>query len=84
VGRLEALVEENSGRVSTGVEGLPAKEQRVTEFGGLRERVEVLEQDNRRISDANDVVKRGVWPAVAGGSGNAQQDLTNPERDLRS
>jgi chromosome segregation ATPase len=48
----------------------------------LKQRVEVLEQDNRRLSEGNEVVKRDVQPAVAEESGNAKQDVTNLEREL--
>jgi hypothetical protein len=48
----------------------------------VKQRVKVLEQDNLRPSEANDVVKRHIGAAMAEGSGNAKQDSTNLERDL--
>jgi hypothetical protein len=48
----------------------------------LKQQIEVLEQDNRRHLEANDVLKRDVSAAVVEGGRNAEQDLTNLKREL--
>jgi hypothetical protein len=41
-----------------------------------------VEQNNRRLSEANDVVKRDIRAAVAEGSAKVKQDLTNLKQEL--
>jgi hypothetical protein len=58
-----------------------ANEQLRTEAARLRQRIEVLEQENRRLSEANDVVKRDVGE-VFDCCPKVKKDLTNLEREV--
>jgi hypothetical protein len=73
--QLEAVIEANCRQALAGDEVLRAKEQLGTEFGGLKQPVEVLGRDNRRLSQPNDVRKRDVGATVAEGSGNGKQEI---------
>jgi regulator of replication initiation timing len=59
-----------------------ANEQLGAEVGGLKLRVELLGQDNRRLSEANSVVKRDLGAAVAERSAKVKQVMTHLEREL--
>jgi hypothetical protein len=77
--QLQAVVEERDRQVLVGAEMWRANE---AEVGGLKQRVEMLDQDNRRLSEANAVVRRDLVAAVAEESVKVKQDLTNLEREL--
>jgi cell division protein FtsB len=80
--QLHPVFEEDGPPVLAGAEMLRAKEQLKTEFGGLNQRVGMLEQGIRLLSDANEAVQRHIGAAVAEGSGKAKQDSTDLEREL--
>jgi chromosome segregation ATPase len=52
------------------------------EVGGLKLQIEVLEQDDRRMSKLNDVAKQDVGTALAQQSSKVKLDLTNLEQAL--
>jgi predicted RNase H-like nuclease (RuvC/YqgF family) len=59
-----------------------ANERLEAEVPGLKRRVEMLEHENRRLSEAKEIVKRDVGAAVAEGSAKVKRDLTNLEQEL--
>jgi hypothetical protein len=52
-----------------------AKEQQRAEIAGLKQRVEALEQDNRRLSGANETMRRDL--------GNMQQELAKLKEEIK-
>jgi hypothetical protein len=85
VGRLsvqfQAVVEENGHQVLAVAEMLRTNEQLREEVGGLKLRIEVLEQENRRLSAANEAVKRDIGE-VSEYRPKVKRDLANLERKL--
>jgi hypothetical protein len=67
--QLQAVVEENGRHVFAAAEMLRANDQLGTEVEGLKLRVEMPEQHNQRLSDANEQVhrvrKRRACPAIS-------------------
>jgi predicted nuclease with TOPRIM domain len=55
IGRLQAIVDENGCRVLEGAQMGRTNEELGAEVGGLKLRVEVLEQENRRLSEAKEL-----------------------------
>jgi regulator of replication initiation timing len=58
-----------------------AKEQMRAEVGGLKQRIEVLEQENRRLSAANEMLKRDIGE-VSDCCPKRKQDWTTLEREV--
>jgi hypothetical protein len=83
VGRLEAqlqmVADENSRQVLAGDEMRRVNAGLEAEMAGLRQRIEVLEQDNRRLLDEMEIVKGDDG---AGESARVKRDMANLERDL--
>jgi regulator of replication initiation timing len=80
--QLQVVIEENGRQVLAAAEMRRANEQLGAEVGRLKQRVEVLEQHNQRLSAANEVMKQDVAAPVAEGSTEMKQNLTNLEREL--
>jgi hypothetical protein len=55
--------------------------QRTTAGGGLKQRIEVLERDNRRLSEAKDVLKRYVGE-IANSCPKVKKELTDVKWEL--
>jgi hypothetical protein len=55
--QLQAVVEDKGRQGLSGAEMERANEQQSVGVGGLKQRVEVLEQDHQRLSAANEVTK---------------------------
>jgi hypothetical protein len=58
-----------------------ANEQLGAKVGGLKQRIEVLEHENWRLSEANEVVKRDVGE-VLNCAPKVKRAFTNREREL--
>jgi chromosome segregation ATPase len=58
--QLEAVVDEGGHQVLAAAEMQRENERLRAEVGGMRMRVEELEQDNRRVSEANEVIRQNV------------------------
>jgi hypothetical protein len=61
-GQLEDMRSENGGEHVAIGEIARANDQLRAEAAQLKERIQVLEQENRRIAEANEVVKRDIGP----------------------
>jgi predicted nucleic acid-binding protein len=83
IGRLgaqfQAVVEENGRQMLAVAEMRRVNEKLEEEVAGLKQRVDVLEQDNQRLLEASEVMKRDVW---AHGTPKTKRGLTNLEREL--
>jgi regulator of replication initiation timing len=80
--RLQAVINENSRQVLAASEMRRANEQLAAEVGGLKQRIEVLGQENWRLTKANEVVKQHTGAAVAEGSAKVKKDLRDLKREL--
>jgi hypothetical protein len=79
---LQAVVEENGRQMLAAAEMRRSEEQLRAEVGRLNLWVEVLEQGNQWLSEANEVTKPDVGTALPEQSAKMKQDLTNLERAL--
>jgi outer membrane murein-binding lipoprotein Lpp len=79
--QLQAVVDENSRQVLAGAETQRANEQLAADVARLELRVEVLEHENRRLTEGNEVVKRGIGD-VSDCRPKVKKDLMNLEREL--
>jgi LytS/YehU family sensor histidine kinase len=70
---LQAVVEENGRQMLATAEMRRSDEQ---------PRVEVLERDNRQLSEANEIAKQSVGTALSKQNAKVKQDLVSPERAL--
>jgi chromosome segregation ATPase len=80
--QLQAVVEENGRQVLAAAEMRRSEEQLREEVGRLKLQVEVLEQDNQRLSEANERAKPDIGTALTEQTAKVKQDLTNLEREL--
>jgi hypothetical protein len=81
-GELEVLRSEN-GRQGLAVGDVARVNDQLREGAGeLRLRIEALEQENRRLSEANEILKRDLGE-VCGRCPKANEDFRNPGREPR-
>jgi hypothetical protein len=79
---LPGLNQENGRPVWAAAEMRRANEQLRVEVAGLKQRVEVLEHNNRRLLEAREEMKGYIAAAVGEGSAKVIENLTNLEREL--